>query len=51
MSHIRHSTKETRKKPMHTPQEKRAMKLEKKRAAEHSSPEIKIVKGILNPPE
>jgi hypothetical protein len=51
MSHSHHSTKETRKKPLHTPKEKRAIKLEKKRAAEHSTPEIKIVKGTLNPPE
>lgn len=50
MSHSHHSTKEGKKKALHTPKEKRAMKLEKKRAAEHSTPEIKVVKGTLNPP-
>lgn len=50
MSHAHHSTHESKKKAAHTPKEKRAMKLEKKRAAEHSNPEIKIVKGSLNPP-
>ena len=50
MSHSHHSTHENKKKAQHTPKEKRVMKLEKKRAAEHSNSEIKIVKGALNPP-
>lgn len=50
MSHAHHSTHEFKKKAAHTPKEKRALKLEKKRAAEHANPEIKIVKGTLNPP-
>jgi hypothetical protein len=50
MSHTHHTTKEGKKKALHTPKEKRALKLEKKRAAEHSNPEIKVVKGTLNPP-
>lgn len=49
MSHSRHSTHEAKKKPLHTAKEKKAMKLEKKRAAEHSTPEVKVVKGALNP--
>lgn len=50
MSHSHHSTKENKKKALHSPKEKRAMKLEKKRATEHSNPEIKVIKGTLNPP-
>lgn len=50
MSHSHHSTHESKKKALHSPKEKKAMKLEKKRAAEHSTPEIKVVKGNLNPP-
>ena len=50
MSHSHHSTHEDKKKALHTLKEKKAMKLEKKRAAEHSNPEIKVVKGTLNPP-
>ena len=50
MSHAHHASKENRKKPQHTPKEKRAIKLAKKRAAEQASPEIKVVKGTLNPP-
>lgn len=50
MSHAHHAAKESKKKPQHSLKEKRAMKLEKKRAAENSNPEIKIVKGALNPP-
>lgn len=49
MSHAHHVSKENKKKPQHTLKEKRAMKLEKKRASETSNPEIKVVKGILNP--
>jgi hypothetical protein len=50
MSHTHHSTREDKKKAQHSPKEKRAMKLEKKRASENPNPEIKIVKGVLNPP-
>lgn len=50
MSHAHHSSKESKKKPQHSPKEKRAMKLEKKRAAENPNPEIKVVKSVLNPP-
>jgi hypothetical protein len=49
MSHTHHSNRENKKKALHTPKEKRAMKLDKKRAAEHSNPEVRIIKGVLNP--
>lgn len=49
MSHTHHSNRENKKKALHTPKEKRAMKLDKKRAAEHSNPEVRIIKGALNP--
>jgi len=49
MSHAHHVSKENKKKPQHTLKEKRVMKLEKKRASDNSNPEIKIVKGTLNP--
>jgi len=50
MSHVRHSTKEAKKKPLHSIKEKKAIKLERKRAVEHEAPEVKVVKGTLNPP-
>jgi hypothetical protein len=50
MSHAHHSSREGKKKALHSAKEKRAMKLDKKRAAENSNPEIKVVKGTLNPP-
>jgi hypothetical protein len=50
MSHIRHSTKETKKKPVLSLKEKKALKLERKRAGEHETPEIKVIQGTLNPP-
>ena len=49
MSHAHRSPKEDKKKPQHSPKEKRAMKLEKKRASENPASEIRIVKGVLNP--
>lgn len=50
MSHAHHSLREYKKKARHSPQEKRALKLEKKRAAENPHAEIKLVKGVLNSP-
>jgi hypothetical protein len=47
MSKAYHSTKEGKKKPLHSIKEKKALKLERKRAAEHVNPEIKVVKGAI----
>ena len=47
MSKAYHSTKEGKKKALHTLKEKKELKLERKRAAEHVNPEIKIVKGAI----
>lgn len=49
MSHTHHANRENKKKALHTPKEKQAMKLDKKQAAEHSNPEVRIIKGALNP--
>jgi hypothetical protein len=47
MSKAFHSSKEGKKKPLHTIKEKKALKLERKRAAEHMTPEIKVIKGAI----
>lgn len=49
MSKAYHSTREAKKKPLLSHKEKKALKLERKRAAEHAAAEIKIVKGNLKP--
>jgi hypothetical protein len=49
MSKSHHATHEAKKKPLMTPKAKKAQKLEKRRAAEHQAPEIKIVHGSLKP--
>lgn len=49
MSHSNHANHESRKKALHSPKEKRAMKLDKKRAAENPNHKVRVIKGALNP--